>query len=82
MENTKFRTTATELFYKLLKRKSSLTIAVPLLKLAVKTLGENTHIIETEAIDIISQLEKWLSIVEGMQILYHEDYIRCQFTCF
>lgn len=69
MENTKFRIAATELCYTLLKRKSSLTLPVPLLKLVITTLGENTHIIETEAIDIISQLEKWLSIVEGIQVL-------------
>ncbi|KAJ2957364.1 hypothetical protein NQZ79_g6888 [Umbelopsis isabellina] len=64
MENTKFRVSATGLCYNLLKRKSSLTVPVPLLKLAITTLGENTHIIETEAIDTISQIEKWLSIVE------------------
>ncbi|KAG2185751.1 hypothetical protein INT43_002186 [Umbelopsis isabellina] len=64
MDNTKFRVAATDFCYKVLKRKSSMTLPVPLLKLVIKTLGENTHIIETEAIDIISQLEKWLSIVE------------------
>ena len=31
-----------------------------------QTLGENTHISEQEPIEIINQLEKWLSIIKGM----------------